>query len=207
MRVHFHEGQIVEIQSNYIPDLSLGVQLAKKGDITPAELNHARKRWQQEGGLFGQMLLSLSLLNSAKLEFALVEQRIKKVLSLFEWHWQAGTFVLVRGREHIDIGDGFRLRVEPAIIEGIRTWYDHERLQQVFADKQRLVTPATVARVAMKDLVGRADPTELQRTIDAIQVGHNLTKAASISGMDETRFLQNAYALYVLDVLRFTPSR
>ncbi|HPM79017.1 MAG TPA: response regulator, partial [bacterium] len=55
IEVHFEKGVVVNVVSNYIPELSLGVLLAKKMVLTPQELVGARKRWEREGGMFGQI--------------------------------------------------------------------------------------------------------------------------------------------------------
>lgn len=203
MKVHFEGGFIVQVESNYIPDLSLGVILAKRGDITPGELAGARKRWERDGGLLGQTLLALQLVNEPTLERALLEQRLKKVLSLFTWQWERGTYIFTRGADKIEPQAGFRLRVEPAIIEGIHTCYDLERLNGAFNKNQRLNLPLTLAKISAEELLGRMDHSELQQVINALRTSRTLGQAMSVTALDELTFLQYTYALYVLDLLRF----
>lgn len=203
MKIHFEGGAIVNVESNYIPDLSLGVVLAKRGDITPGELSGARKRWEREGGLLGQTLISLQLVNQGTLDRALLEQRLKKVLSLFTWQWERGTYTFLRGEEKITRLGGFRLRVEPAIIEGIRACYDMERLSGAFNKNQRLNLPLTLTPVTAEELLGRMEHGELQQVINTLRASRTLNQALSVSNLDELSFLQYTYALYVLDLLRF----
>jgi CheY-like chemotaxis protein len=201
--VHLENGVMVNVDSNYIPDLSLGVMLAKKGVLTTGELSGARNRWNREGGLFGQTLLNMQLVKDGQLNTSLLEQRLKKVLSLFDWHWRTGTFKLQRDPSQVKAVPGFRLRIEPAVIEGIRTCYDQERLMMVLGKKNRLNTPVTLSTTAAKDLTGAAGSGDLQNVIDALRAGKTVNRAMMVSGLNELTMFQYVYALYVLDVLHF----
>ncbi len=203
MQVHFRDGLIVHVVSNYIPELSLGIVLAKKGDISASELASARKRWEREGGLFGQILLSMELIAGDKLDQTLVEQWIKKILSLFDWHWRIGTFVFLRGVDKIELQDSFRLRVDSAIVAGVKACYSRERLLADFAFETRRDTAFTLHRTSAKNMAAGADADDFQRTLDALRVGRTLGQALAVSGMPELTFLRNAYALYILDAFNF----
>jgi len=203
VQVHLENGIIVNVSSNYIPDLSLGIMMAKKGEIAPNELSGARKRWQRTGGLFGQILLSMQLVKESVLHKTLLEQRLKKVISLFDWHWRSGTFRFERDPNLVEPAQEFRLRVEPAVIEGIRSCYDRERLMMVFGKNHRLSAPVKLAVTDASEILGQMSSEDLQNVIDAIRTGHSLKQAILVAGMDELQVLQYAYALYVLDLLTF----
>jgi len=203
MMLHFRAGVIVNVHSNYIAELSLGMLLAKKGEISARELNGARKRWLRDGGLFGEVAVLMDLVSQPTIDRSLLEQKIKKVLSLFSWQWQSGKYVFTGDPQAVESAAGFLLRVEPAIIEGVRSNYDMDRLMKVFGAKNRMITSISMKRTNAADLLGKMKNEELQQTINALQRSANLQQAAMVCGLEKLRFLQYAYALYVLDLLQF----
>lgn len=204
MTLHLRNGVIVNVQSNYIADLSLGMLLAKKGEISARELNGARKRWLRDGGFFGEIAVTMDLVAQPVIDRHLIEQKIKKVLSLFSWQWQSGKYAFTPDPQMVEATTGFVLRVEPAVIEGVRSNYDMERLMKVFGTKNRMITSITMKRTTAAELLGKMKNDELQQTINALQRSANLQQAAMVCGLDKLRFLQYAYALYVLDLLQFS---
>ena len=203
MVIHFQGGRIVNVDSNYIPDLSLGMLMAKNGKLSPRELAGARKRWEREGGLFGKTLLDLQLVEAEHLSLNLAEQKIKKVISLFDWQWRSGTFAFRRDADAVKPAEGFQMRVESLLFEGVRCCYDRARLMESLGKNNRMLTPYKLNVGELQKLAGAASGGALQNTIDALRTAQSITQAMTVCGIDETRFLQFVYVLFVMDALEF----
>ena len=203
MEVHFQGGLIVNVESNYLPDLALGLLLTKKHLLSPQELLSARKRWERDGGLFGQTLINMQLVDRAEINEALTEQRLKKIFSLFDWYWRSGTYAFEGDQNRVKAQPGFLVRHESIIVEGIRVCYDMDRLMMVFGKKNRMSAPATLKAVAVNQILDGPGAADLQKVCDAIRQTGSLTKGLKASQMPELDFLQFAYTLYVMDFITF----
>jgi hypothetical protein len=201
MHVHFSRGEIVNVRSNYIPDLSLGMFLAKQGKISPGELGGARKRWEREGGLFGETLVAMELIEPEKLDQALREHWRRKLHYMFDWHWDKGIFIFSREAELVEPLERFRVDAAELIIDGVREAYDRERALRLLGRK-RLNLRASLA-ADLSRLPNRGERNDLRQALNAIRAGQTLSAAQPLSGMGEADFLKTACALAALEMLTF----
>jgi len=201
--VHFDKGSVVNVVSNYIPELSLGVLLAKKMVLTPQELVGARKRWEREGGMFGQILLKMGLIDEPTLQANLVAQRVMKLVHLFSWNWRKGTYVFHRDPNEVMAVAGFKLLYPHVILAGIRTHYDLDRLMMVFNKHNRKQQAVQLNDCQVNSLASKSDLPKLEQFVASIS-GHKIVQTAmEKSGLTELEFYQFAYALFVQDILVF----
>lgn len=201
--VHLQNGYVVNVLSSYIPELSLGVMLAKKQSLTPQELAGVRHKWEREGGLFGKVLLDLELISEKELNQALVYQRVKKLVHLFSWNWCKGTYKFEGDPEKVAPLPGFKLPFEQIITAGVRTYYDLDRLLMVFDKHDRMNCPVKLSYLEPEKLVSKSDLDSLRAAIEAIQHYGNLAEAGKKCDLPQINFLQFAYALHVMDLLTF----
>lgn len=206
VEVHFQDGLIVNVVSNYIPDIALGMFLAKNGQLAPRELAGARKRWERDGGLFGQVLLAMDLVGHKELDEAVAAQLLAKLIFLFSWNWRKGAYVFKRDPNSVQAQNGFSLHYERVIFAGIRAHYDKERLMMVFGKRNRLETPVVLKESARADLAGEVNKKCLQSVISAIKRGRNLGEAQNLAALDELEFYRFTYGLYLMDLLTFAQS-
>ena len=177
--------------------------LARSLAITPHELVGARKRWEREGGHFGQVLLRMNLIEEQELRTMLITQRVKKLVHLFSWSWRTGTYVFHRDVSKIDPIPGFSLPYQHVILAGVRTHYDMDRLMMVFGKRGRMTRPVKIKTVSPERLASKSDIEGLKDAIDIARKAKNLAAAARSDAMDELTFLQFVYALFVMDILTF----
>ncbi len=201
--VHLEEGQVVNVLSNYIPELSLGMMLAKKQAITASELAGIRHKWEREGGMFGQVLMQTGLVSENELNQTLVLQRVKKLVHLFSWNWRKGTYTFDEDVEKLAPLPGFRLPFEQIIMAGIRTYYDLDRVMMVLDKNGRMSSPVKLGAIDADKLASRSDLDGLRATIDALKRFGTLQTASKKCDLPQLTFLQFAYGLYVMDLLSF----
>jgi len=201
--VHFEKGKVVNVTSNYIPELSLGMMLARNMMITPQELAGARKKWERDNKMFGRILMMMDLIDEAELNKMLIAQRVKKLVHLFSWNWRSGTYVFSRDPSQVQPAKGFVLPYEHVVVAGIRTHYDIDRLMMVFGKQNRLEQPAKIKTLSPERLASKSDVEGLKKTVDSIRHAPTLEKAMKDSGLDDLTFMQFTYALFVMDILVF----
>ncbi len=92
MHALIHEGNLVEVKSNYIRDDTLGRFLLDQKRITPKANELSLRAAVQENIPQGQVLVRMELLDANELEYYVAQQKIAKMTNLFETGWNESVF-------------------------------------------------------------------------------------------------------------------
>lgn len=79
------DGQLVRLDSNFIPSLSLGQVVIDNNMINEAVISPYRKRAAEGGELLGKLVMEAGLLKKEQVLAALVFQFIEKTIRIFQW--------------------------------------------------------------------------------------------------------------------------
>ncbi|RMD97080.1 MAG: hypothetical protein D6812_15885, partial [Deltaproteobacteria bacterium] len=122
-RLTFEHGKPVQVESNYVQELTLGRLLVDEGKITLTELMKSRELMHEKKMQQGAALIELGLLTPRELYQALQLQARRKILEIFEWptfehHFEAreieqGAFLFLK------------INLPMLLIEGFRRIYEH----------------------------------------------------------------------------------
>ena len=123
-------GAPVAVKSNLI-DECLGHMLVRQGVIDEAHASKSITRARKMGGLQGEILLAMNLINEDQLADALRAQAIEKLYEIFTW--KRGRVTFAPGKR-IKGGNGLALEysVANAILAGVRDYVPSRRIDDFF---------------------------------------------------------------------------
>jgi len=159
--VYTEDGYPIAVRSN-VPTECLGQILLEQHMISGDTLAESLRQMKISKKRQGELLVEMGALSPYNLSRALVLQMEAKLLELFSW--REGRFSFKKGEAAHD--QPVRLERTPAalILEGIRRFYDAERMHSVLAQYVgKYVMPSPDRRQRLQDIT--ADPNE-QRFID-----------------------------------------
>ncbi|RME43211.1 MAG: hypothetical protein D6795_19765, partial [Deltaproteobacteria bacterium] len=127
-RLTFDRGKPVQVESNYVQELTLGRLLVDEGKITLTELMKSRELMHEKKMQQGAALIELGLLTPRELYQALQLQARRKILEIFEWptfehrfearQIEQGAFLFLKINLPMLLIDGFRRIYEsPGVAE------------------------------------------------------------------------------------------
>ncbi len=189
--IYTQNGYPIAARSN-VPTECLGQILLEQRMISAETLAESLRQMQASKKRQGELLVEMGALSPYNLSRALVLQMEAKLLELFSW--REGKFSFKKGEVPHD--QPVRLERSPAalILEGIRRYYDAERMHLVLTPYAgQYIAPATDHRQRLQDIT--SDPNE-QRFIDSLD-GTAKFEAALASTMiptDRARLLLVAMA-------------
>ena len=189
--IYAENGYPIAVRSN-VPTECLGQILLEQRMISAENLAESLRQMQSSKKRQGELLVEMGALSPYNLSRALVLQMEAKLLELFSW--REGKFSFKKGEAPHD--QPVRLDRSPAalILEGIRRYYDAERMHLVLAPYVgQYIAPATDHRQRLQDIT--SDPNE-QRFIDSLD-GSSKFETALASTMiptDRARLLLVAMA-------------
>ncbi len=189
--IYTESGYPVAARSN-VPTECLGQILLEQRMISAESLAESLRQMKTSKKRQGELLVEMGALSPYNLSRALVLQMEAKLLELFSW--REGRFSFKKGEVAHD--QPVRLERSPAalILEGIRRFYDAERMHNVLAPcAGKYIMPSPDRRQRLQDIT--ADPNE-QRFIDSLD-GSLKFEAALASTMiptDRARLLLVAMA-------------
>jgi hypothetical protein len=191
-RIYLDEGLVVFATSNE-REVSLGMQLIRRGFLKPEGLQEAEERRAREGLKIGQVLLEMGLVTPEKLNEA-VSSLIREILwGAFEW--DAGDVLFEIGAPRA----GELVRIDAplpeVILEGIRRTADARRLIL------RLGSSATILEKTPSALLDLFPPPERKfyEAIDGRTSLHHLASRGPGSAPENARVL---YAFFCLGLVR-----
>jgi hypothetical protein len=147
--LHWDGGEIVFARSNSVRD-SLGNFLVRKGIITP-EQNAVSASKIDESTRHGKVLVRMGFITADQLLWAVKQQILEVVYSLF--HWRSGFFEFLEGetdaREKITLS----MSTTKIIMEGIHRLDEWAKIRAVLPDDKIVLEPA----LAAAEVAGRPD--------------------------------------------------
>ncbi|RMD98498.1 MAG: hypothetical protein D6812_13295, partial [Deltaproteobacteria bacterium] len=128
--LHFKEGRVLDIRSNFVRESTLGQLLVSRGKVTERDLRKSRELMMKTGMKQGEALISLGLLTQAEFRHVLEEQSLLHLMELFKW--PVGDFVL-RGGEIAGEKDAPLGHWEPGALiwRGVEQGFHLERLDRL----------------------------------------------------------------------------
>ncbi|RME47116.1 MAG: DUF4388 domain-containing protein, partial [Deltaproteobacteria bacterium] len=128
--LHFKEGRVLDIRSNFVRESTLGQLLVSRGKLTERDLRKSRELMMKTGMKQGEALISLGLLTQAEFRHVLEEQSLLHMMELFKW--PVGDFVL-RGGDIAGEKDAPLSHWEPGALiwRGVEQGFHLERLDRL----------------------------------------------------------------------------
>jgi two-component system, OmpR family, response regulator len=154
--IYTENGYPVAARSN-VPDECLGQILLQQRMISSESLTESLRRMKESKKRQGELLVEMGALSPYNLSRALVLQMEAKLLELFSW--REGRFSFKKGETPQE--QLVRLERSPAalILEGIRRYYDAERIHAVLAPfAGQFIMPSPDRRQRLQDIT--SDPHE-----------------------------------------------
>lgn len=142
----WQDGEIVFARSNSVRN-SLGNFLVRKGIITP-EQNALSAAHIDENTRHGKVLVRMGFLSADQLHWAVKQQVLDIVYSLF--HWRSGLFEFIEGAPDSQERITLAMSTTRIIMDGVHRLDEWTRLRAAIPDDhavvQGLVSPGTVAK-------------------------------------------------------------
>jgi two-component system OmpR family response regulator len=184
--VYTEDGYPIAVRSN-VPTECLGQILLDQHMISAETLAESLRQMKTSKKRQGELLVEMGALSPYNLSRALILQMEAKLLELFSW--REGRFSFKKGETARD--QPVRLERSPAalILEGIRRFYDAERMHGVLDPYVgKYLMPSPDQRQRLQDIT--ADPNE-QRFIDSLDgsVKFEAALASTMIPTDRARLL------------------
>ena len=207
MKIAISNGRIVEVQSNYIQEESLGRALVKRGVITEAENEKSFRRAEQMRVKHGDVLVQLGLLTRSELTSAIRQQKEYKAFSLFTPSWNLGTYEareepIAKAEEaplNLSIGAFLRRSI-------LEKKFSHNIALSHFLDQKE--NHLTVAFSDSCDEVVKWLGLGAEHlTLLKIMPGKTIEELQEIPGMNHSMILRLAFLMAVTETLDFERGR
>jgi CheY-like chemotaxis protein len=202
-----HEGNLVDVKSNYIRDDTLGRFLLDLKRITPKANELSLKTALQENISQGQVLVRMELLDDAELDFYTAQQKIAKMTNLFEMGWNESVFEF--HRETI-APNSFTMKPAPLariLTEGLFQIAEIEELQRIISEHRKESLPIRLderfAEVAA-DLDLDEDTRDLAGGLAGVTVNQVMTREPE---EEAARHLRLAFLLIITEATYFDESK
>ena len=135
--LHWEQGEIVFARSNSVRD-SLGNFLVRKGIITP-EQNAVSASKIDETTRHGKVLVRMGFITADQLLWAVKQQVLEIVYSLF--HWRSGFFEFVEGEADAKEKITLSMSTTKVIMEGIHRLDEWAKMRTIFPDDAVVLEP------------------------------------------------------------------
>lgn len=160
--LHWEDGEIVFARSNSVRD-SLGNFLVRKGIITP-EQNASSSSKIDPGTRHGKVLVRMGFITADQLLWAVKQQVIEIVYSLF--HWSNGYFEFLDGGIETKEKITLSMSTTKLVMEGIHRLDEWGKFRAAFPDDDLILTP----QISTDEIASRpeltADEKRVYRLID-----------------------------------------
>jgi hypothetical protein len=135
--LHWEQGEIVFARSNSVRD-SLGNFLVRKGIITP-EQNAVSASKIDETTRHGKVMVRMGFITADQLLWAVKQQVLEIVYSLF--HWRSGFFEFVEGEADAKEKITLSMSTTKVIMEGIHRLDEWAKMRAIFTDDAVVLEP------------------------------------------------------------------
>jgi hypothetical protein len=139
--LHWEQGEIVFARSNSVRD-SLGNFLVRKGIITP-EQNAVSASKIDETTRHGKVLVRMGFVTADQLLWAVKQQVLEIVYSLF--HWRSGFFEFSEGEADSKEKITLSMSTTKIVMEGIHRLDEWGKIRATFPDDGIVLEPAATA--------------------------------------------------------------
>jgi len=193
--LHWELGEIVFARSNSVRD-SLGNFLVRKGIITP-EQNAVSASKIDETTRHGKVLVRMGFITADQLLWAVKQQVLEIVYSLF--HWSSGLFEFTEGATDAKEKITLSMSTTKVIMEGIHRLDEWAKIRTVFVDDS-LVLEAALA----PDQIGaRPDlGSEEKKLLGLVDGARSLAEIASLARLGEFECYSLLFNLVAGGILR-----
>jgi hypothetical protein len=154
--LHWEQGEIVFARSNSVRD-SLGNFLIRKGIITP-EQNAASASKIDETTRHGKVLVRMGFVTADQLLWAVKQQVLEIVYSLF--HWRSGFFEFIEGEADSKEKITLSMSTTKIVMEGIHRLDEWGKIRATFPDDGIVLEPTgTPEHIAARPDLGADEKT------------------------------------------------
>lgn len=193
--LHWEQGEIVFGRSNSVRD-SLGNFLVRKGIITP-EQNAVSASKIDENTRHGKVLVRMGFITADQLLWAVKQQVLEIVYSLF--HWRSGLFEFVEGETDAKEKITLSMSTTKVIMEGIHRLDEWAKIRAVFPDDSVVLEPALgPGQVAARPDVGAED----RKLLALVDGSRTLAEIAGLARQGEFECFSLLFNLVSAGVLR-----
>ena len=139
--LHWEAGEIVFARSNSVRD-SLGNFLVRKGIITP-EQNAVSASKIDETTRHGKVLVRMGFVTADQLLWAVKQQVLEIIYSLF--HWRSGFFEFVDGEAESKEKITLSMSTTKIVMEGVHRLDEWGKIRATFPDDSAVLEPSLTA--------------------------------------------------------------
>lgn len=139
--LYFAQGRPIVVTSN-VPEERIGQILIRKGMLAPQELEQALKLAAKKGKRLAEIIVEMGVMTQRDHDEELASQYAERALALFAWSEAAIEF-----QPHPAPDELVQIRLAPEriVVEGLRRYYDAQRLEIALHDPSRVFYPAPMA--------------------------------------------------------------
>lgn len=139
--LYFAQGRPIVVTSN-VPEERIGQILIRKGMLAPQELDQALKLAAKKGKRLAEIIVEMGVMTQRDHDEELASQYADRALALFAWREAAIEF-----QPHPAPDELVQIRLAPEriVVEGLRRYYDAQRLEIALHDPMRVFYPAPMA--------------------------------------------------------------
>jgi len=193
--LHWEQGEIVFARSNSVRD-SLGNFLVRKGIITP-EQNAVSASKIDETTRHGKVLVRMGFITADQLLWAVKQQVLEIVYSLF--HWRYGFFEFVEGEADAKEKITLSMSTTKVIMEGIHRLDEWAKMRTVFPDDAVVLEPILrPGEVAARPDLGPED----RKLLALVDGSRTLAEIAGLARQGEFECYSTLFNLVSTGVLR-----
>jgi len=193
--LHWEGGEIVFARSNSVRD-SLGNFLVRKGIITP-EQNAVSASKIDESTRHGKVLVRLGFITADQLLWAVKQQVLEIIYSLF--HWRSGYFEFMEGAVESKEKITLAMSTTKIIMEGIHRLDEWGKIRAALPDDGLVLEPAAQAG----DVAGRPDLSpDDKKVFPLVDGARGLAEIANLARVGEFECYSSLFNLLSAGVLR-----
>jgi len=193
--LHWEQGEIVFARSNSVRD-SLGNFLVRKGIISP-EQNAVSASKIDETTRHGKVLVRMGFITADQLLWAVKQQVLEIVYSLF--HWRSGLFEFTEGVTDAKEKITLSMSTTKVIMEGIHRLDEWAKIRTVFVDDSVVLEPA----LAPDQIGARPDlGSEENKLLALVDASRSLAEIASLARQGEFECYSLLFNLVSAGILR-----
>ena len=201
MTAFIHNGNLVDISSNYIRDDTLGRFLVLRKRITPKENQDSLRLAMRKKMPQGQVLVQMNILDERELELYINQQKSAKFINLFCKDWNGSAFEFLAERINTRDLTGEPFPLTSALKTGLLEQTDYEELIDLFVRSRKDQLPLLL----IGDLTALArqlglDPTMVEQA-KSIH-GKTIKDLQSIFGEQFEFYLRLAFLLITMRGMR-----
>ncbi|OLD66582.1 MAG: hypothetical protein AUI52_03505 [Acidobacteria bacterium 13_1_40CM_2_68_10] len=193
--LHWEQGEIVFARSNSVRD-SLGNFLVRKGIITP-EQNAVSASKIDETTRHGKVLVRMGFITADQLLWAVKQQVLEIVYSLF--HWRSGFFEFAEGETDAKEKITLSMSTTKVIMEGIHRLDEWAKMRTVFTDDAVVLEPILgPGEVGARPDIGPDD----RKLLALVDGSRTLAEIAGLARQGEFECYSTLFNLVSTGVLR-----